>query len=450
MKLEGFIWKILRDVLSEAFPNEGALSQMVSFNLNEKLEKIVDTEQGLESIIYELIDVFASRDEVSKLVKGAFNGNPTNVKLIYFCQAWRFYELWFYRKLPDSILQKAFQRTDREGIYFPKEELDHEKLISLLGTHIFKTTLDQDRAFLEFVAYAYQEAKTLQASESLREIEELAKALDPEYKLDQPKIEQSTLDLTQAKKNENCFIREALIMDAGGRANLKLPSVFYSVDVNAAYDFHNASPGLNSFSINLVTGGFNSDIVHHLAFRLNEELLVQNTQIDSNWKIESRKRMPACLKTNQLGKIEIALSIKLDDDNPNGLSLFFGKNLDPYTYYKPQTLKPSEIRAIEFYCDRGQLQIESIVGAFFKDDVTKPPEQILTPDERLKLIRTLNSLLPQQLEELIVSVNPPGSVIPPATAAQGDRTAALIRWAESPNGIGLQTVQDLLEQILNI
>ncbi len=73
----------------------------------------------------------------------------------------------------------------------------------------------------------------------------------------------------------------------------------------------------------------------------------------------------------------------------------------------------------------------------------------LSPIERLKLIRTLNSLLPQQLEELVVSVKPPGSVIPPATAAQGDRTAALIRWAESPGGIGLQTVQEILELIVN-
>ncbi len=79
-------------------------------------------------------------------------------------------------------------------------------------------------------------------------------------------------------------------------------------------------------------------------------------------------------------------------------------------------------------------------------DVSK--ESNLSETDRLKLMRTLNSLLPQQLEELVVSVNPPGSVIPPATAAQGDRTAALIRWAESPNGIGLQTVQDLLDLIL--
>ena len=72
----------------------------------------------------------------------------------------------------------------------------------------------------------------------------------------------------------------------------------------------------------------------------------------------------------------------------------------------------------------------------------------LSPSERFKLVRTLNSLAPQQLEELIVSVKPPGGVIPPLNAAQGDRTASLIKWAEAPGGIGLQTVQEILDLVI--
>jgi hypothetical protein len=71
----------------------------------------------------------------------------------------------------------------------------------------------------------------------------------------------------------------------------------------------------------------------------------------------------------------------------------------------------------------------------------------LSPIERLKLMKTLNSLLPQQLEEIIVSVKPPGGVIPPLNAAQGDRTAALIKWAEAPGGVGLRTIQEILELV---
>ncbi len=72
----------------------------------------------------------------------------------------------------------------------------------------------------------------------------------------------------------------------------------------------------------------------------------------------------------------------------------------------------------------------------------------LIPQDRLTLMRTLNSLPSQQLDELIVSVEPPGGLIPPSNAPQGDRTAALIRWAESPGGRGLKIVQELLERII--
>ncbi len=82
-----------------------------------------------------------------------------------------------------------------------------------------------------------------------------------------------------------------------------------------------------------------------------------------------------------------------------------------------------------------------------QDVLIKSSDKKLSPIERLTLMKTLNSLPSQQLDELIVSVEPPGGVIPPSNAPQGDRTAALIRWAESPGGKGLELVQEILQLI---
>lgn len=71
------------------------------------------------------------------------------------------------------------------------------------------------------------------------------------------------------------------------------------------------------------------------------------------------------------------------------------------------------------------------------------------PNSRSQLIRTLNSLPPQQFSELLYALNPPAGVIPPMTAPQGDRTYALLSWAEGSTGCGLAEVQQALESLLN-
>jgi hypothetical protein len=73
----------------------------------------------------------------------------------------------------------------------------------------------------------------------------------------------------------------------------------------------------------------------------------------------------------------------------------------------------------------------------------------LSASQRLQFIRQLNAILPQQFNMLLFSVNPEPGLIPPMPAPQGDRTAALLTWAEAPGGCGLSVLQQLLETIVN-
>jgi hypothetical protein len=73
----------------------------------------------------------------------------------------------------------------------------------------------------------------------------------------------------------------------------------------------------------------------------------------------------------------------------------------------------------------------------------------ITQPNRLALLKLLNALPPQQLDILLIVLNTPAIVIPPISAAQGDRTAALFRWAEGAGGCGLIVLQDVVNKILN-
>ena len=72
---------------------------------------------------------------------------------------------------------------------------------------------------------------------------------------------------------------------------------------------------------------------------------------------------------------------------------------------------------------------------------------MLSTNERLKLVRTLNSLPQAQLEELIFVISPPPGVISSSMAPQGSRAIELLRWIESPTGPGSQVLQELLAEI---
>ena len=79
----------------------------------------------------------------------------------------------------------------------------------------------------------------------------------------------------------------------------------------------------------------------------------------------------------------------------------------------------------------------------------EPARTDLSAMERLRFIRELNALPPQQFSMLVFGVNPPPGLIPPMPAAQGDRAAALLSWAEGPGGCGLSVLRDLLKAVLN-
>ena len=67
---------------------------------------------------------------------------------------------------------------------------------------------------------------------------------------------------------------------------------------------------------------------------------------------------------------------------------------------------------------------------------------------RLGLSEDLNSLPEPQFEQLIFALHLPQGIIPPTTAPQGQRTSALLTWAESLQGPGLHEVKNTLNQIL--
>jgi TIR domain len=73
----------------------------------------------------------------------------------------------------------------------------------------------------------------------------------------------------------------------------------------------------------------------------------------------------------------------------------------------------------------------------------------LSTTQRLQFIRHLNEIVPQHFNMLLFALNPPAGLVPPMPAPQGDRTSALLTWAEAPGGCGLSVLQQLLETIVN-
>jgi hypothetical protein len=73
----------------------------------------------------------------------------------------------------------------------------------------------------------------------------------------------------------------------------------------------------------------------------------------------------------------------------------------------------------------------------------------LSASQRLQFIRRLNAILPQQFNMLLFALNPEPGLVPPMPAPQGDRTSALLTWAEGPGGCGLSVLQELLDTIVN-
>jgi hypothetical protein len=67
--------------------------------------------------------------------------------------------------------------------------------------------------------------------------------------------------------------------------------------------------------------------------------------------------------------------------------------------------------------------------------------------ERLKLFGVLAKVPPPQFEQILFSIQPPAGVIPPSSAAQGDRVSALLQWCETSEACNLAMIHKLLKDI---
>ncbi|ASC69216.1 putative GUN4 domain containing protein [Halomicronema hongdechloris C2206] len=70
------------------------------------------------------------------------------------------------------------------------------------------------------------------------------------------------------------------------------------------------------------------------------------------------------------------------------------------------------------------------------------------PQDRLGLYKFVQALPVTQFDSLIFVLNPPKGNVPPASAALGQRVAALFEWLESPIGPGLDSLRSALSQVI--
>jgi len=117
---------------------------------------------------------------------------------------------------------------------------------------------------------------------------------------------------------------------------------------------------------------------------------------------------------------------------------------------------------IETLCQTGQLsEINTIAIEHLQRPLEQSQQPIMTPDspspsvntpltprERLALSRSIAGLTVQDFNDLLLLLSPPHGIMPPPTATQGDRTYALLNWAQSTTGPGLGAVQAALREIL--
>jgi len=88
-------------------------------------------------------------------------------------------------------------------------------------------------------------------------------------------------------------------------------------------------------------------------------------------------------------------------------------------------------------------------GVAVAPTASTPPGR-LSPAERLTLMSDLTSMLPQQFGTLLFTLSPPSGIIPHTTAPLADRAEALLNWAESKSGPGLDVVRDYYRQIVGV
>lgn len=79
-----------------------------------------------------------------------------------------------------------------------------------------------------------------------------------------------------------------------------------------------------------------------------------------------------------------------------------------------------------------------------------PPAQPLNLyQKRIKLNQLLSGLPGPQFEQVIFALRPPAGNVPSSAAPQGQRVAALLEWAESPIGLGLDVLESVVNDVIN-
>jgi hypothetical protein len=83
-------------------------------------------------------------------------------------------------------------------------------------------------------------------------------------------------------------------------------------------------------------------------------------------------------------------------------------------------------------------------------EIAPPPSSLTATSsfqKRLSLFQLLSSLPGPQFEQIVFVLQPPAGNVPPTSAPQGQRVPALLEWAESPIGCGLDTLEQVLHSI---
>jgi hypothetical protein len=88
---------------------------------------------------------------------------------------------------------------------------------------------------------------------------------------------------------------------------------------------------------------------------------------------------------------------------------------------------------------------EDILGDNRKESVGRGPA---TRQPRY-LLDTLTSLSAAQFDHIVFTLNPPQGTMPPSSVSQAERAPALLSWAESSTGCGLEQVNRVLDEFLN-
>lgn len=97
----------------------------------------------------------------------------------------------------------------------------------------------------------------------------------------------------------------------------------------------------------------------------------------------------------------------------------------------------------------GQLDSKPLEAATSSAQDAPSPKPLNATQQRLALFQLLSSLPGPTFDAVVYALNVPPPLMPPAIAPQGQRVPALLNWANSPVGCGLEELEAVIETILD-